>query len=98
MKTGKLEKIDTREVWPREDKDFTPWLAKEKNLDQLSEAVQMDLSLREKEHGVGSFRADIVCRDQFTENEFLIGNQFNKTDHKHLGQILTYAALKLSII
>ncbi len=29
MKTGKLEKIDTREVWPREDEDFTPWLAKE---------------------------------------------------------------------
>ena len=92
MKTGKLEKIDTREVWPREDKDFTPWLAKEENLEQLSEAVQMDLSLEETEHGVGSFRADIVCRDQFTENLVLIENQFNKTDHKHLGQILTYAA------
>ena len=49
MKTGKLEKIDTREVWPREDEDFTPWLAKEENLEQLSEAVQMDLSLEEKE-------------------------------------------------
>ena len=92
MKTGKLEKIDTREVWPREDEDFTPWLAKEENLEQLSEAVQMDLSLEEKEQRVGSFRADIVCRDQFTENVVLIENQFNKTDHKHLGQILTYAA------
>ena len=92
MKTGKLEKIDTREVWPREDEDFTPWLAKEENLEQLSEAVQMDLSLEETEQRVGSFRADIVCRDQFTENLVLIENQFNKTDHKHLGQILTYAA------
>ena len=92
MKTGKLEKIDTREVWPREDEDFTPWLSKEENLEQLSEAVQMDLSLEETEQRVGSFRADIVCRDQFTENVVLIENQFNKTDHKHLGQILTYAA------
>ena len=40
MKLGKLEQItDLRSVWKHEAKDFTPWLAKEENLEILSEAV-----------------------------------------------------------
>ena len=43
MKLGKLEQItDLRSVWKHEAKDFTPWLAKEENLEILSEAVGID--------------------------------------------------------
>lgn len=40
MKLGRLEKItDLRSIWKHEAKEFTPWLAKEENLELLSEAV-----------------------------------------------------------
>jgi hypothetical protein len=29
MELGKLQKIEIRKVWPKEDSHFTPWLARE---------------------------------------------------------------------
>lgn len=54
----------------------------------------MDLELEAQEKNVGPFRADILCkeRDSETESWILIENQLGKTDHIHLGQLLTYAA------
>ena len=43
------------------------------------------------EQQVGAFRADILCRDGVDDSQVLIENQLYKTDHKHLGQLLTYA-------
>ena len=31
-KLGRLRKIDPRKYWKTEDRDFTPWLAKEENI------------------------------------------------------------------
>lgn len=54
MKLGKLEQItDLRSVWKHEAKDFTPWLAKEENLEILSEAVGIDIVVEEQESNVG---------------------------------------------
>jgi len=39
---GKLEPVDLRELWPREAKDFTLWMAE--NMDDL--AVELGLELR----------------------------------------------------
>ena len=30
----KLQKVDLREVWQYEDRNFTPWLAKEDNIER----------------------------------------------------------------
>lgn len=59
---SKLEEIeDLRKVWPNEATDFTPWLAKEENLAQLSNAVGIDIVLDEQESPVGDFSVDIFA-------------------------------------
>ncbi len=88
---GRLEPIDDlREAWPREDEDFTPWLAE--NLDVLEETLGIELELEAREKSVGSFRADVLCREVGSDSRVLIENQLERTDHTHLGQLLTYAA------
>ena len=89
---GRLEPVDLREVWETEDQHFTPWLAQEDNLAFLGKKIGIDLELEAQEKNVGLFRADILCRDTTTDSWVLIENQLNTTDHKHLGQLLTYAS------
>jgi hypothetical protein len=92
IKLGLLEKVDLRDIWATEAGDFTPWLALEENLKGLGEAVGLDLELEATERNVGPFRADILCKDTDTGHWVLIENQLGRTDHVHLGQLLTYAA------
>jgi len=89
---GRLEKVDLREVWTRESADFTPWLAEEKNLALLGDTIGMELELEAQEKDVGPFRADIVCKETANGNWVLVENQLERTDHTHLGQIITYGA------
>ncbi|MFP4464752.1 MAG: DUF4268 domain-containing protein [Alphaproteobacteria bacterium] len=89
---GKLERIDPRKVWTTEAQDFTPWLAQEENLSLLGEAIGIELEHEATEKSVGPFRADILCKDTVTGNWVLIENQLGRTDHDHLGKLLTYAS------
>lgn len=89
---GRLERVELRDIWPTEDRDFTPWLAGETNLELLGEAIGLELELEAQEKDVGPFRADILCKNVDDDSWVLIENQIEKTDHKHLGQLLTYAA------
>src|SRR5262249_897875 len=72
---------------------FTPWLAKPENIKQLANALNMEPEVEAVEHWVGSFRADILAQaiDE-EEHRVVIENQFGRTNHGHLGQILTYLA------
>lgn len=79
-------------MWYNESGDFTPWLAKEENLKLLGDTIGIELVLEVQEKNVGPFRADILCKDTITNDWVLIENQIEKTDHTHLGQILTYGA------
>jgi hypothetical protein len=88
---GRLSRVDLRKVFTSEAGDFTPWLALPENLKLLSETVGLILEYEAQEKYVGPYRADILCRDA-GENWVLIENQIEKTDHTHLGQILTYTA------
>ena len=89
---GRFERVDLRTVWTSEPAGFTPWLAQAENLEILADALGIDLELEEQEKKVGPFRADILCKDVDTESWVLIENQLEGTDHRHLGQLLTYAA------
>lgn len=89
---GRLEKVDLRDIWESEATEFTPWLAREENLALLGDALGLTLELEAQEKNVGPFRADILCKDVSNDSWVLIENQLEKTDHIHLGQILTYAA------
>ncbi|MDE2766578.1 MAG: DUF4268 domain-containing protein [Chloroflexota bacterium] len=91
-----LEPVDLRTVWPDESSDFTPWLAEPENLTRLGDELGLTLEPRGTEQAVGSFSADILCRrlDGGSDEEswVVIENQYGRTDHDHLGKLLTYAA------
>jgi hypothetical protein len=91
---GTLEKVDLRSAWATEAQHFTPWLASEVGLKLLGDAIGVELEREAEEQPVGPFKADILARRTDTPDEHwvLIENQLEPTDHRHLGQLLTYAA------
>lgn len=89
---GRLERRDLRDIWTSEAAGFTPWLASPENIATLGEALGLVLELEAQEKAVGPFRADILCRDIENDHWVLIENQLERTDHSHLGQLLTYAS------
>jgi len=89
---GKIKQINLKDVFDKEDKDFTPWL--NENLDILGEKLNLDIIDNNIEENVGNFSCDIIARDSDSNKTIIIENQFGTTDHDHLGKILTYAAGK----
>ena len=88
---GNLRNVDLKSIWPGEATHFTPWLSK--NLNVLGEKIGMELEFAESEVSAGGFSADILAKDIATNKNVIIENQFGYTDHKHLGQLLTYASV-----
>jgi hypothetical protein len=91
MQLGKIEKLVIRDQWKNEEYDFTPWLAREENIQLLGDEINLDLDVEGTEIAIGSYKADIVAKDG-NGRTVIIENQLEKTDHKHLGQIITYAS------
>lgn len=88
---GILQQVDIRSYWSNEERDFTPWLAKDENIQVLANEIGLDLDVEGTEQFIGSFKADILARDA-SDRYVIIENQLEKSDHKHLGQLLTYAS------
>ncbi|MDD3487884.1 MAG: DUF4268 domain-containing protein [Candidatus Pacebacteria bacterium] len=84
---GRVRKINPRQIWKHESKDFTPWLAE--NIDYLNDILDMDIAVQTVEGSVGPYSVDIYGEDS-SGNKVIIENQLEKSDHAHLGQILTY--------
>lgn len=91
MALGHLERVDIRTEWQHEAYRFTPWLAKDANLQILADEIGIDLELEDTEVYIGSYKADIVARSGDGQ-KVIIENQLSRTDHKHLGQLITYAS------
>ncbi|MFP6873043.1 MAG: DUF4268 domain-containing protein [Verrucomicrobiales bacterium] len=88
MKTiSKIRRVSLREVWKHEARDFTQWL--QGNLDVLSEITDTSLASAEKEQSAGTFSVDLVAED-VSGNTVVIENQLEKSDHDHLGKLITY--------
>ena len=92
MKLGKLKEIDIRKVWGHEQYDFSKWLSTEENIKELGDTLNLSLTDIETEKLVGAYRCDILCKDELTGKTVLIENQLEKTNHDHLGKIITYAS------
>lgn len=99
MKLGKLTEVDVRTIWPHEQYDFSKWLASEENIQELGDLLNLTLTEVETEKFVGSYRCDIIAKDELTGKNVLIENQLEQTNHDHLGKIITYASgLDVSVI
>lgn len=84
-------RVPLREAWKHEASEFTPWLAEAENLNALADALGLSELVRvATEHWVGDFKLDILCTDG--DEQVIIENQLEETDHRHLGQIIAYAA------
>ena len=86
----RLSDAAVRDAWPDEARDFTPWLFD--NISFLSDALGIELKAIATEAAVGNFSVDILAEDSRTGDRVLIENQLETSDHRHLGQVLTYLA------
>jgi len=84
---GKIKRIPLREVWPHEAQDFTHWL--HDNIEILNEIIEIDLNSVGKEQSAGDFQVDILAEDE-SGDPVVIENQLEKSDHDHLGKLITY--------
>ena len=92
MKLGKLTEVNIRELWRHEQYDFSEWLSKDANLEMLSDEIGLTLTDVSKEVFVGSYRCDLVAKDETTGIKVIIENQLEATNHDHLGKLITYAS------
>ncbi len=84
---GKIEKVPLREIWKHEAHDFTKWL--QDNIDVLSDVINLPLTNVEREQTTGNFYVDLTAEDN-SGNTVIIENQLEKSNHDHLGKIITY--------
>lgn len=87
-----LEKVNLREIWKHEAHNFTQWLALEDNISLLLDEIGVTAENIITEDNAGKFNVDITADEVSTGKKIVIENQLEKTDHSHLGQLLTYAS------
>lgn len=90
MSVGRLTSVPLREVWPHEARDFTVWLAD--NVDVVGDVVDLVIGEVRREVSTGVFSVDLVGQDQ-DGRTVVIENQLERSDHDHLGKVLTYMAV-----
>ncbi len=84
---SKIVTVPVREAFRHEALDFTNWL--EQNIESLSDRLGFELTVLEREKTVGDFHVDLLCQD-IDGNRVIIENQLERTNHDHLGKVLTY--------
>lgn len=88
----RLEEVNIRDLWKHEQYDFSDWLSKEENIEMLGDEIGLTLTDINREVYVGSYRCDLVAKDEATGIKVVIENQLEATNHDHLGKIITYAS------
>ncbi len=86
---SKIRRVPLREVWKHEAYDFTQWL--QENVDVLNGTLGLDLVSAEREQAAGAFSIDLVAESSDGDS-YVIENQLEKSNHDHLGKVITYYA------
>jgi len=90
-----LEPRNIREVWKREDKNFTPWLSEIEPLARLFEACGLALgdgpTVQREVKIPGVNRSLDLLVELDTGEKVAIENQYAESDHDHLTRALAYA-------
>lgn len=89
---SKISKVHPRDVWAHEAYDFTKWLAAEENISLLSDELQIQFENVRIESAAGRYFVDIVADVADNGGKVIIENQLETTNHRHLGQLITYAS------
>jgi len=91
VKIQRIEHMKIRDVWPHEAYDFTTWL--EQNIDVLNDdlAFGIDPDSIRREAAAGAFSVDLIAENEIGQS-VIIENQLGRSDHDHLGKVLTYTA------
>lgn len=89
---SKITKMNPRDVWAHEAYDFTKWLAAEENIALLSDELQIQFENVHIESAAGRYFVDIVAEVADNGGTVIIENQLETTNHRHLGQLITYAS------
>jgi hypothetical protein len=84
---GKIERVKLRDVWKHEALGLSTWL--ENNIDVVNDLLDLELSNVEREKSVGDFSVDLTAEDK-NGGLVVIENQLERSDHEHLGKIITY--------
>ena len=90
MTVGKIERLPLRDVWKHEARYFTTWL--EENVEVLNDVIDLGLTTAQREQSAGSFSVDLVAEDE-QGGTIIIENQLEKSDHDHLGKVITYLTM-----
>lgn len=83
----KIIRTSIKEAFRYEDRELTPWLTD--NIDVISEAIGVGLTNASREQSTGNFSVDIKAESE-DGRIVVIENQFGKSDHDHLGKLITY--------
>jgi hypothetical protein len=90
MEFGNVVHLKLNEVWKREATNFTPWIAE--RVSEIGNLLGYEFEHLQQEAPVGDFSLDILAKDLGTNRFVVIENQYGRTDHDHLGKLLTYTA------
>ncbi len=88
---GRLDEIeDVSTVWHDKIRNFTEWLAKDENMQILSETVGIKIIVDE----INEFDDKIFASELGTNRKIIIGSQLSETNNEYLGNLISSAAEK----
>lgn len=87
---GKIQRVPLRDIWKHEAYDFTCWI--QENIDVINDVLDLNLSNVEREQTAGNLSVDLIAEDD-AGNAVIIENQLEKSNHDHLGKVITYLAV-----
>jgi len=92
VKISTFDAIPVKDAF-HDENDFSDWL--NDNLEIFQEIIGVSIEDGKREEYLGDKRADIIAKlvDEEEESYAIIENQIERSDHKHLGQLITYSAI-----